>query len=251
MTRSVVDVAVPEMKTKPATDENTNSLPVSEMFYSLQGEGPSIGRPAIFIRLWGCNLRCKWCDTPFAYHTKDGDNDYTDMKIYQMVEEIRELANLRPLVVITGGEPLMHNNSLVTLVRALRKHGYRYIEIETNGTLLPPDELKNVCIFIVSPKLTNARLKNAPDIHYSFFVGLAKEDRARFKFVVDKKEDMREIWEIEGQYHMQPEWTYLMPQGRNTRDMQTREWLVDICKQIGYRYSPRLQVLLWGDKRGV
>ena len=242
----LTDIEKEKQIKKVVQREIDSTLPISEIFYSIQGEGPSVGRPAIFIRLFGCNLRCKWCDTPYSYQP----TQQTNMKIVTIIEEVKRLANLRPLVVITGGEPLIHKKPLVTLVRALKKQGYRYIEIETNGTIIPPPEL-NVMNYIVSPKLSNAGLKKPAKVQYDYFVALAKNDWAKFKFVIDTQDDMREVWEIEGKYHMQPEWTYLMPQARSTQEILDHEFVTDICKQIGYKYSPRIQIILWGNKRGV
>lgn len=105
-------------------------LKVSEIFQSIQGEGPNAGRPTVFVRLAGCNLECAWCDTQYA---RDADGA-TEMSA---AEVVAECANLRPhRVCITGGEPLLQFPALVPLLASLCGHGYT-VEIETNGTIDP------------------------------------------------------------------------------------------------------------------
>lgn len=122
-------------------------LPVNEMFETMQGEGPLQGFPATFIRLAGCNLCCKWCDTEYTTYTK------------KSVEWLSQNC-LSPLVVITGGEPLIHN--VVPLVKALAENG-KTVQIETNGTLWIPglDQLidDDLVIVVCSPKTRNIHPK--------------------------------------------------------------------------------------------
>lgn len=130
------------------------SLWIQEVFYTLQGEGPFIGEPSVFVRTGGCNLRCHWCDTDFessAWHPS-------------LEELLARIDALRPpvcdLVVLTGGEPLRQN--VVPLVHALLGRGLR-IQVETNGTLWLPD--LSDCFADAGPRLTIVCSPKTPSLH--------------------------------------------------------------------------------------
>lgn len=230
-----------------------------ELFHTLQGEGPSIGAPAVFLRLSLCNLHCSWCDTPYTWNWEKTPWKHQDGVKFSKAEQILELSSeeIAPLIqkfdcprlVITGGEPLLQQSDLPELIQRLKD--VHFLEIETNGTQLPSKELDAlVTAYNVSPKLSNSgmeeslRLKEAP---LQFF---SRSEKANFKFVVCSESDLEEIKSLQRQFAIPSERIFLMPEGRSPQEMEKKShWLADICRDQGYRFTPRLHVLLWGDKR--
>jgi 7-carboxy-7-deazaguanine synthase len=242
---------------------------VPEIFQSIQGEGVSIGVPSVFIRASLCNLHCVWCDTdytwnwegtPFA-HRRDPEPGYAK---YKKAEQIIEMtaADIAAAVlqyparniVLTGGEPLLQQDDWIEIIAALRAHdpAYRF-EIETNGTLIPKAELAAlVAQFNVSPKLANSEqpldIREKPAA-LTWFAGCAE---ANFKFVCDTAGDIAEILALAEKYAIPPDRISLMPQGTTGAELDERgRWLAELCEQHRFRYSDRLQVRLWGRRRGV
>ena len=212
------------------------NLVVNEIFYSIQGEGPNAGRPAIFLRLFGCNLRCVWCDSMFAVTGKE----YQAFGIDDVIHKIQEYPCKH--LVITGGEPLIQQKALKVLLEKLPEYS---IEIETNGSI--PLEIEEFIEQInCSPKL-----KNSGNPPYPLAIKPATT-KAIYKFVVQKEEDMKAVRKYIKENEIPVEKVYLMPEGMNKKIVQERsEWLVEICKKEGYNFTSRLHVLLWGNKRGV
>jgi len=210
-------------------------MKISELFTSIQGEGPNIGVPSTFIRLAGCNLRCKWCDTKYAW--SEGKNISID-KIIKYIER----QGLKH-VVITGGEPLLQKEDLEILCWELL---FRYdIEIETNGTQEPLDV--PVSLYSISPKLSNSGVP-AKDRKLKPF----PYDNSVYKFVMSKPSDISEVLQIQKEWQISPTKIFLMPEGATKRELQKkREWVIELCKEFGFRFSPRLQIEYWGRKRGV
>ncbi len=198
-----------------------SSLPIMETFFSFQGEGPSIGVPSFFVRLTGCNLHCRWCDTTYASWKAEWQRAR-----WMSVDEI--LQTLPPdvdpegvLMVITGGEPFLHRegprapvlDELVQRGAALFGHG---VEFETNGSFQPPDPyLRDSIAFNVSPKLPSAQAGNwEPDGRWRVdFDAWRAIQRSRFKFVVGNLDDLAEVDRIVGQYELPVERIYIMPEG--------------------------------------
>jgi 7-carboxy-7-deazaguanine synthase len=238
-----------------------------EIFYSIQGEGKSIGRPAIFIRLSLCNLHCIWCDTdytwnwentPFA-HVKDNKKGYSkynkenwivDLSIEQIIEELKAYPCKR--VILTGGEPLMQQKELIDLAKQLKGLNYT-IEVETNGTYIPIKELDQyIDQYNVSAKLENSnnskRLREKAEA-YNYFNANSK---ATFKFVIDTPLDLEEVESLTTKYDISADKVYLMPQGTSDEQLKSKQqWLIEACKSSGYNYTDRLHILVYGDKRGV
>lgn len=228
-------------------------LPTSEpeIFASLQGEGASLGLPSVFVRLSGCNLRCSWCDTAYTW-----DWEYynpRDECIQIDVTAVRDRVRSHGIrnVVVTGGEPLLQQHQLVDLCTGLKQEGRR-IEVETNGTVLPNPELAALIDqWNVSPKLANSG--NPVDRRESnealtFFAGHAN---AFFKFVIVESADLEEVEELVLRYTVANDRVLLMPEGRTAAALYERSvWLAAECQERGYRFTTRLHVLLWGDKRG-
>ena len=222
-----------------------------EVFYSLQGEGVGLGEPAVFLRLAGCNLSCKWCDTRYAWDWQKYDPRKVTLKIEP--EEVgKEIKKFHPRhLVVTGGEPLLQQDELLRLLRFLDQG--LFIEVETNGTILPdPGLVKLVSRWNVSPKLGNSAVprdkREVPQV-FRFFSALPT---SFFKFVLEGEEDLGELEELVVKYNLPSEKITLMPQARDRKTLARRSrWLAEVCKKKGFRFSTRLQVLLWGNKRGT
>ncbi len=240
-----------------------------EIFYSIQGEGKSIGRPSIFVRTSLCNLHCTWCDTDYTWnwvgtrfpHVNDTKAAYQkfDKKVWIArcsVSEVAAIVAGFPCknVILTGGEPMLQQAALIELMNILCSLSNDYhFEIETNGTLSPTpafDVLMDQ--YNVSPKLENSgntrRLREKPAA-LRFF---AQSPKANFKFVLSDEKDLPEVLELANTYSITPEKIWLMPEGNTTSALaKRRKWLVEICKKYGFHYSDRLHVQIWGSKKGV
>lgn len=222
-----------------------------EIFASVQGEGISAGLPSVFVRLSLCNLRCTWCDTKYTWDWAQYDPkaEIIGVEIADIVTRVdqTELRN----VVITGGEPLLQQRDLIALATSLKTTG-RSIEIETNGTLQPNPTLATaVDQWNVSPKLGNSGNQlDACQVPASL-EWFARQPNAYFKFVIVSSDDVEEVKGLVDRYGVIAERVLLMPEGTDPRTLTQRSsWLVERCVNLGYRYTTRLHVLLWGDQRG-
>jgi len=210
------------------------------------------GRPAVFLRLALCNLACVWCDTRYTWDWErfDQGREVTTVSVDEAEREIRRY-RCRNLVV-TGGEPLVQQKSLIPLLECLKARGF-WIEIETNGTIVPQKKLLAIADhWSVSPKLENSGnprpSRENPDA-YRLFRDLTS---AHFKYVLEKADDLSELRALMHRYEIPSGRIILMPQAQDRDTLLERSrWLVDICKSEGYLFSTRLQVLLWGNRRGV
>ena len=222
-----------------------------EIFESIQGEGATAGVPSVFVRLSLCNLSCSWCDTKYTWDWGQYDPEAEIIPVSVPKATARVLESQLGNVVITGGEPLLQQRELVPLVRALKTAGRR-IEIETNGTVVPvPDLTDLVDQWNVSPKLGNSRNSSAKREVRAALEWFARSDGAYFKFVVVQPDDVREVQRLRARYKVPNERVILMPEGTRPEALAERSsWLAERCRELGYRYSNRLHVLLWGDERG-
>jgi 7-carboxy-7-deazaguanine synthase len=225
---------------------------ISEIFYSIQGEGTLLGVPSVFVRTSGCNLRCVWCDTPYTSWSPEG----TDQTLDQIVEAVAAFPAQH--VVVTGGEPMIAPQVL-ELTQRLHERSL-HITIETAGTVFSPVACD---LMSISPKL-----KNSTPLERDGGRWAAQHDRQRFqplvlkqligaydyqlKFVMSDPQDVAEVEEMRLALNVPRAKVLLMPEGTNAETIRQRGlWLAEICKEHGYRFSPRLHVDLWGDKRGV
>lgn len=222
-----------------------------EIFRSIQGEGVSAGVPAVFVRLTSCNLTCTWCDTRYTW---DWDKfRYADEMIAMSSPEVeRIIAKFQcRRVVITGGEPMLQQNELVSLVASLAADGYCN-EVETNGTIAPEKGLAQVVSqWNVSPKISSSGnlidRREVPEALAAF----RDMDKAYFKFVVVDPRDVADVCNLVDRYGLPRDRVLLMPEGVTADTIRQRgSWVADACAQNGFRFSPRLHILLWGDKRG-
>jgi len=209
---------------------------VNEIFHSIQGEGPNAGRPAVFLRLGGCNLRCRWCDTKYSWNEANNQS-MTNKKIIQQIKKY-------PCkhLVITGGEPLLQQDALKGLLYCLK--GY-VVELETNGSL-PLKINKFLEQTNCSPKL-----RLSENLPYPLRI-LPENKKVVYKFVIRKKSDIDEVKIYCQKYKIPKEKIWLMPEGISRETVIKRSvWLIEICKKEGYNFSPRLHIMLWENKRGV
>jgi 7-carboxy-7-deazaguanine synthase len=213
-------------------------MKVSEIFYSIQGEGFLAGVPSVFVRLAGCPLRCKWCDTKYAWDSEAG-SDYSIEEILQAVQRERS-----KFVVVTGGEPMI-NPDLPVLVRRLKDLD-KHITIETAGVTFIPDLACD--LMSISPKLSNAGSRPEETILRK----LIDNYKYQLKFVVDSRGDSAEIQQtIEKVGNIDLSKVMLMPQGTTRDELLAKSQMVaEMCKQTGFTFCQRLQIILWDGARG-
>jgi 7-carboxy-7-deazaguanine synthase len=237
-------------------NEFAGLLPVSEVFYSLQGEGRFAGVPAVFIRLKYCNLGCSWCDTRFTWEVgkiEEGDlhtpSDLADRAAELIASSQAATKNVH--VVLTGGEPMLHQDRLPALIDELGKRGFGFFEVETNGMFVPSRKMiEKISWWNCSPKLTNNGLTREVNIVTEALHAIAATGRADFKFVVQKRADLDEIAR-DFEPIVGAENIILMPEGITPpSQLAVMPWLMEECARRRYRFSPRLQVLAWGNQRG-
>lgn len=228
-------------------------LRIAETFASIQGEGIWAGIPSTFVRVSGCNLRCVWCDTPYASWSPEGPT----VTVADLVVQV-ERYGVRH-VVLTGGEPMLFD-PIEDLAGRLHEAGHK-ITIETAGTVyreLPCD------LMSISPKLANST--PPPDSGWAERHEKTRLDReplrkllgrydCQLKFVVDpdKGDDLGEIEELlKGLPPVEPDRVLIMPEGTDSETLHRRQRaLVEPCMQRGWRLTPRLHVDLFGNKRGT
>jgi 7-cyano-7-deazaguanosine (preQ0) biosynthesis protein QueE len=222
-----------------------------EIFASIQGEGASVGTPSTFVRLSTCNLRCSWCDTAYTWDWEHYDRAEQTMTA-SLDEVLARVQGFSPRnVVITGGEPLLQRHALVPLAESLKAGGYR-IEVETNGTIAPGELDRLIDQWNVSPKLANSGNEGLTRIRPEVLRDFAARENAYFKLVVQDVGDLAEVEALVGGAGVPASRVLLMPEGRTRAELESRStWLAETCAARGYRFSPRLHILLWGDKRGV
>ncbi len=242
----------------------SNGLVISEEFYSIQGEGVTIGMPTVFLRLTGCNLTCPgWatddnpsgCDTTEVW--KKGDrHSFEDILSRWEENGFIEAFNKGAHLVITGGEPLLQQEALIEFLAELDKHTPNLalpIEIETNGTIVPDIKL----LVELSYANVSIKLNNSGNDFDKRYVKEAVEAFARFpfasfKFVVSSEEDIAEIQEMQEEHRISNGSVLLMPMGSSRNDLAlTVPAVVELCKKHGYRFSPREHITIWDMKVGV
>ena len=226
---------------------------ISEIFYSIQGEGRFIGVPSIFIRSSGCNLRCRWCDTPYTSWRPQGSN----WSIDKILAESAKYPTRH--VVITGGEPL-----LAPEVQALAKQFKRrgaHITIETAGTIFKP---LSCDLISLSPKLAHstpwqraggkiAARHERSRLNLAVIQKFLDAHDYQLKFVVERRQDFTEIGEILSHLRrVDPARVMIMAQGTTSRVISRKaKWIIEVCKQHGFSYTPRLHIQMFGNRRGT
>jgi len=222
---------------------------IAEIFYSLQGEGALLGVPSVFVRTSGCNLRCTWCDTPYTSWSPEGEERSLD----SIVEEVNRYGASH--VVITGGEPMIAPE-IEELTHRLKQH----ITIETAGTV---DTHVRCDLMSISPKLANStplsreggrwvqqheRLRYQPEI----LKRLIQLYSYQLKFVIMEEADLAQVRSIVEETGAARTRVLLMPEGVDREVLAERgRWLAEAAKREGFRFTPRLHIELWGNRRGV
>jgi len=231
-------------------------MKVNEIFYSLQGEGFLAGVPSVFVRLAGCPLRCRWCDTKYAQDYEAGQ----DYEVPDIVEAVQKYDCRH--IVITGGEPLVTaelqpREGLKQLTKLLKRND-RHITIETAGLWF----LEGLAcdLMSISPKLSNAVLQ---DSIYALAHKKHRLDTAvlaeligyydyLLKFVVDSEADLAEILDVLQRIdNVDKGKVMLMPQAVNRQQyLEKSPMVADLCTQTGFAFCQRLQLLLWDGAKG-
>jgi len=222
---------------------------IAEIFYSLQGEGALIGVPSVFVRTSGCNLRCTWCDTPYTSWAPEGEERSLD----SVVEEVNRYGASH--VVITGGEPMIAPE-IGELTHRLSQH----VTIETAGTV---DTHVRCDLMSISPKLANStpyqrdggrwaqqheRLRYQPEI----LKRLIQLYSYQLKFVIVEEGDLTQVRAIVDEIGAAKSRVLLMPEGIDSAVLAERgRWLAEVAKREGFRFTPRLHIQLWGNRRGI
>lgn len=247
---------------------------IAELFRSIQGEGRLTGTESVFVRVSGCNLRCGYCDTPYASWTPEGEDLAVD-EILDRIDQLRRserppfLASLQTIpsreeaslvrhVVLTGGEPMLFAE-LIPLTSALRANGW-HITIETSGTLYLPVACD---LMSISPKLSNSTPPPERDPHWTrrhslnrhapkVIHQLTAEYDCQLKFVVDRPEDCEEVEAFLAEFpEIDRRRVMLMPQGLKAETLAERAvWLEPYCQQHGFQFCPRRQIEWFGVERG-
>lgn len=241
-------------------------IPVVEIFPTIQGEGPGLGKPSLFIRLGGCNLRCQFrgeaCDTPYAVFTpaqldeknpklKFGYDQWYLTELPKLVHiiEVQKIEHL----VFSGGEPMMYQKSIFDVMMCLDRTKFT-AEIETNGSIAPIIgliECKEIQ-FNVSVKLSSSNQEAGYDDKRINPTALKEfpADRSTYKFVITDPE--KDLLEIKGILDIAKLPVYVMPEGM-TREDQIRNApaVVKLAIDNGFRFSPREHILIWDTKKGV
>lgn len=226
---------------------------ISEIFYSIQGEGRLLGTPSVFIRTSGCNLRCVWCDTPYTSWRPEGE----EWSVREILAKVKDYPT--PYVVVTGGEPLLAPE-IEELAAKLKQENY-HITIETAATIFKPV----VCdLLSMSPKLSNstpwkrekgkfARMHEKRRINLPVIQRFVDGYDYQIKFVVEQRRDFSESQGVLKKLkNVDPSRVLIMAQGRTKKELSAKApWIVDLCKVNGFRYTPRLQIELYGNRRGT
>jgi len=228
---------------------------ITEVFESIQGEGANTGTPSIFVRFFGCNLRCQFegstCDTPYAVYFKYKDaKEYTIEKLF---EEIKKFNSTH--IVFTGGEPMLYQNFIGEFMEHINKDNEYTCEIESNGTIPFICKIINRYLthFNLSVKLKSSNQKNRnfdilrinPEAIRSY-----PANKSIFKFVITNKNDIKEILKLVKAFDIKD--VYLMPQGTTREDIiKNSDEVIALCKLFQFKFSSRLHILLWDRKKGV
>jgi len=226
---------------------------IAEIYKSTQGEGLLTGMPSVFVRTSGCNLRCWYCDTPFASWRPEG----VDLAVDEVLGQVDEWDC--PHVVVTGGEPMLHSE-LLPLCFELRRGG-RHVTIETAGTLYLPIECD---LMSISPKFLGSApsREEHPRWHHRHNESRFRPDIVRrlmdehthqLKFVIDQPDDLVELEQfLRALGKVDSDRVLLMPQGIEQQELEERsDWLRPYCTKQGYVFCPRKQIEWYGAARGT
>ena len=226
---------------------------IAEIFYSLQGEGRLLGMPSVFIRTSGCNLRCVWCDTPYTSWRPEGRG----WNVKAILREVHKYPAHH--VVVTGGEPLLAPE-IEELAKELKREG-AHITIETAATIFK----RVACDLIsMSPKLAHstpwkrekgkfAKMHEERRLNFGVLRKFLEGYDYQLKFVVERRQDFTEIRDLLDQLvGVDRARVLVMAQGKTSEEVRRKaKWIVELCKEHGYGFTPRLHIDLFGNRRGT
>jgi len=221
------------------------------VFYSVQGEGVLAGTPSVFVRTSGCNLRCSWCDSAYTSWNPEGETE----DIENLVERVEGYD--ADHVVFTGGEPVLQSDA-DEFLSAVDAH----TTVETNATVYRDLDAD---LISMSPKLSNStptedestgdwrKIHEEERLNFDVIESFIDSQEYQLKFVVADRDDLGEIEDILASLSGYDRGrVLLMPEGTDRDTLRERgEWLAEVCKDRGFRYSPRLQIHIYGNKRGT
>jgi 7-carboxy-7-deazaguanine synthase len=228
-------------------------MKVAEIFYSIQGEGRLLGVPSVFVRISGCPLRCWFCDSDYTSWRAEGSR----LQVAEILNQVHAFSTRH--VVVTGGEPLVAPG-IAELCAALRQQGH-HITVETAAVAFKPIACDLISL---SPKLSSSTphereggrfverhesLRLRLDVIRAFL----EHCDYQLKFVMDRPEDQAEVLALLARLpSVDPTRVLLMPQGTTRADLDARApWVIELCKQHGFRYCPRLHIDIYGNRRGI
>ena len=228
-------------------------LPISELYTTMQGEGPHIGKPVVMVRFSGCNLRCKWgdvlCDTPYASWYPE----QSKRELAKVEEEIFSLLKPEMRVIFTGGEPTIIKG-FDKLCKALHLKNI-IIDVETNGLGQVPKEISTI---VCSPKLSDSiplgtkyeamHSKRYKELHEDIN---GKDERLYLKFVIGPNTSFSEVKECVERCQCPSKRVYCMPLACTKDELEKNSVrAATFAKEQGYCFSDRLHIRLWGQERG-
>jgi 7-carboxy-7-deazaguanine synthase len=242
-------------------------LKISELFYSVQGEGKRTGYPSFFIRTNYCNLRCKFtsgnlCDSAYTSWYPEDENNIGDIAIEKIIDEYKKYEPAD--VVITGGEPVLQLRELTGLCREIKSlNNNIFITVETNGTFFG-EYVSYANLISISPKLSSStpagseyeksheknriNIETLKKYHES---SQRNEIDIQWKFVVNSENDIDEIKFLQNEIGIENKNIFLMPEGISEKDLTEKsKFVVKLCKKYHYNFTHRLHILIWGNKRG-
>jgi len=213
-------------------------MKISEIFFSIQGEGVEIGLPTVFVRLFACDLRCTWCDSMYAVEGRD----FKDMTIDDVKRDIEKFKCRR--VCITGGEPLIQRKELEVLARDLVSEGYSIV-LETSGHRDPPAIFwTESCLISMDCKCPSSKMEKRMD--FPLFEKLRPRDQ--LKFVIQDEADYEYAKGILERYQIKTNIVFQPVYGTSLK------WLTERVLEDGLervRVLPQLHKITWGEIRGV
>lgn len=240
-------------------------IPVSEVFYSIQGEGKYAGHPAIFVRVGGCNLTCPnfgphGCDSYHSVNAKEYRHEWSTLETKELVQLIEQTLPVyaaskdKPVIIFTGGEPTLYQAHLDPVVTYFITRNYK-VQFETNASITIDFEkypIYKQVSFAMSVKLANSgepehKRLNVPNIENI----LKYTELSFFKFVVKSEKDIEEVNSLLSEIYYYSE-VFLMPMGETKKQLnQTAKLVFEACMQYGFKYSDRLHIRIYDDQRGV
>ncbi|EDO9297338.1 7-carboxy-7-deazaguanine synthase QueE [Campylobacter coli] len=243
-----------------------------ESFLSIQGEGKYSGKLAIFMRFAGCNFNCsgfevkliknekvlKGCDTIRAVFTKEFNEEYEILNASELLQRVFDLKkDFDPIVVITGGEPLIHHENLefIHFIQTLLENNFE-VHFESNGSIELDFEkypFYKECIFALSVKLQNSGMSKEKRLNINALKAFKQYAKDSFyKFVLNSSQLESSALEILEILEKAPNEIFCMPMGENEQNLkQNALKIAEFCIKNGYNYSDRIHIRLWNDKEGV